>query len=200
MKICSMCNEEKSLSEFNFNTPFKFLYISSVVQYKHQSNVVEVIAKMRNNKFPVSLTMVGEIGDKKTGELLTKKISFVDPNGEFITWEKNIGLNYIAEFYHSTDAFVFASSCENMPNILIEAMASGLPIACSNFNPMPEFIENACIYFNPTRINEIEQALLELITNKDLRSNISQKSFECSKKYNWNLCADKTFDFLSTFL
>ena len=34
-------------------------------------------------------------------------------------------------YYHDADAFLFASSCENMPNILLEAMISGLPIISS---------------------------------------------------------------------
>ena len=30
----------------------------------------------------------------------------------------------------------------DMPNILLESMASGLPIACSYYSPMPEFLKN----------------------------------------------------------
>ena len=45
--------------------------------------------------------------------------------------------------------FVFASSCENMPNTLVEAMASGLPIACSDRGPMPEILRDGGTYFDP---------------------------------------------------
>ena len=45
--------------------------------------------------------------------------------------------------------FVFASSCENMPNTLVEAMAIGLPIACSDRGPMPEVLRDGGVYFDP---------------------------------------------------
>lgn len=38
----------------------------------------------------------------------------------------------LTDIYKNADGFVFASSCENQPIILLEAMAAGLPIACSN--------------------------------------------------------------------
>ena len=45
-------------------------------------------------------------------------------------------------WFTSCFTFIFASTCENMPNILIEGMSSGLPILCSNYLPMPEFLKD----------------------------------------------------------
>ena len=45
--------------------------------------------------------------------------------------------------------FIFASSCENMPNTLLEGMASGLPIACSDRGPMPETLQDRGILSMP---------------------------------------------------
>ena len=49
----------------------------------------------------------------------------------------------LPEHLFRADLFVFASSCENLPNIVIEAMAAGLPIASSRRPPMPEVLEDA---------------------------------------------------------
>ena len=57
--------------------------------------------------------------------------------------------------YKDADLGVFASSCENLPIILIEKMASGLPIACSNKGPMPEVLGSAGVYFDPENSYEI---------------------------------------------
>ena len=191
--------KQKLLSEYNLNNPFKLLYVSTVFQYKHQCNVVEVISKLRNNGFPVSLTLVGGVGQKKVGKKLSEGIKSADPRGLFINWHQNVGLSKVVDYYHSSDAFIFASSCENMPNILMEAMASGLPIICSSSNPMPEFLENAGLYFNPNNKVELEQALINLISNPDLRSLLANRSFDYSTKYSWEICADNTYQFLSTF-
>ena len=65
------------------------------------------------------------------------------------------------------DAVIYASSCENMPNILIESMASGLPIACSDKQPMPEFLKNGGYYFNANSVDSIQKAIINLIEDKD---------------------------------
>ena len=190
--------KQKLLSDYTFSKTFKFLYVSTVFHYKHQCIVVEAISRLRNKGLPVSLTLVGSIGQKEIGKKLSEIIMLVDPEGLFITWHQNVGLTKVVDFYHTSDAFIFASSCENMPNILIEAMASGLPIVCSSSMPMPEFLENAGMYFNPTNIEELELTLIKLISNAELRTLLANKSYEYSKKYSWQICADNTFQFLSS--
>ena len=48
---------------------------------------------------------------------------------------------------------------KNCPNILLEAMASGKAILCSNFNPMPEFGGKAVEYFDPSNIHDIAEKI-----------------------------------------
>jgi glycosyltransferase involved in cell wall biosynthesis len=99
--------------------------------------------------------------------------------------------------YAGADLCLFASTCENMPNILLEGMASGLPIACSNRGPMPEVLGDAGVYFDPEKPSEIASALRELIDSPSLRAKLAQSSFERAKRYSWRRCADETFRFLA---
>lgn len=89
-----------------------------------------------------------------------------------------------------------ASSCENMPNILLETMASGLPIACSNLGPMPEVLGDAGVYFDPEQPEEIARALCELIESPQLRTKLVQASYQRAQQFSWQRCADETFRFL----
>ncbi|MEI7967437.1 MAG: glycosyltransferase [Betaproteobacteria bacterium] len=61
------------------------------------------------------------------------------------------------------DAFVFASSCENQPDILREATAASLPIACSRRGPVPEVLGEADEYFDPENVCSIERTLWALV-------------------------------------
>ena len=83
-----------------------------------------------------------------------------------------------------------------MPNILLETMASGLPIACSNRGPMPEILGEAGIYFDPEKPDEIACAVEILISQPVLRSQLAAASYEISMHYTWERCADQTFQFL----
>ena len=190
---------QRHISTYNQENPFILLYVSTVFHYKHQLNVVEAVARLKKNGFPIMLKLVGDVGQREVSKMLSKKMKQLDPENIFLTWSQKVGLNKVVNYYHNSDAFIFASSCENMPNILIEAMASGLPIACSLSRPMPEFIENAGLFFDPESSNEIEKVLDKMLSEPKLRSILSSKSFANSKKYSWNRCADKTFQFLFKF-
>jgi glycosyltransferase involved in cell wall biosynthesis len=93
--------------------------------------------------------------------------------------------------------FVFASSCENMPNTLMEAMAVGLPIACSNRGPMPEVLEDGGIYFDPENPHSIAEAIERIVTNADLRIQIAVRANQLSRQYSWARCTKETFAFLA---
>ena len=105
--------------------------------------------------------------------------------------------NELPEIYHDADIGLFASSCENMPNIIIEKMASGLPILCSKNSPMPEIIGEGAIYFDPENITSISDSILMVLKSSELRSSISKKAYNLSKKFCWNDCSNKTFKYLS---
>lgn len=187
---------QKKITEYSNKTPFKFLYVSSVLVYKHHCNVVRAVASLRARGYPIILDIVGNEEQKKIGRKLQYEISFCDPDNMFIKWYKNVELSSVVRFYHSADAFIFASTCENMPNILLEAMSAGLPIVCSSYEPMPEFLKEGGIYFDPVKVSDIENALEKMILNVELRTKITSLSYAEAKQYSWEKCAEQTFSFL----
>ena len=180
------------ISDFNNQNPFSLLYVSSVYAYKHTWNVVEAVTSLRNLGIPIILTLVGECYEKNSEERLLKSIT----NHDCISWYREVGQQEVANYYKNANAFIFASTCENMPNILVEAMASGLPITCSSFEPMPEFLKDGGIYFNPESVLSVENAIKEMIDSPDLREKLAKKSYSYSKEFSWQKCANETFDFL----
>ena len=189
-------NLKKSLKDYSFENPFKFIYVSTVHVYKNQWNVIEAIANLRDIGQAVSLTLIGSIIYKPSGKRMISIMKDRDPKNEFINYIEEVEYNKIQNFYSSHDGIIFASSCENMPNILIESMGSGLPIACSEKMPMPEFLGDDGIYFNPTLIESIQEALINLIRNLPLiekRTNNLKKL----KNFSWRDTSKKTFSFIS---
>ncbi len=73
-------------------------------------------------------------------------------------------------------AFVFASTCENCPTALIEALSYALPIACSNVGVMPEVAGDAVEYFDPADVESIRTALRRLLTDESRREELSMKA------------------------
>ncbi len=187
---------QKGLEHYSKENPFRLLYISTVGLYKHQWHVADAIGLLRGEGIPVAVDFVGQVGDTSLRKLQDAMYRW-DPKHAYIWYQGPVPYAKIQDTYRSADAFVFASSCENMPIILLEAMASGLPVACSNRGPMPEVLGNAGVYFDPEKPDEIADSLRLLMTDPALREHCAWSAFERSKSYSWERCADETFSFLA---
>lgn len=187
--------EQKPIEDYSFENPYNVLYVSPVYVYKHQWNVVKAVAELRKKGYPLALTLVGKsVPDAKV--TLDKAIAEHDPQGEWVTCHGHVDYEEIDKIYKASDLFVFASSCENMPNTLIEAMSSGLPIACSKLGPMPEFLQEAGVYFDPEQPETIEKSIKEFVDNQKIRKEKAEISLANSKTYSWEKCANESFKFV----
>lgn len=186
---------QRPASEYSHAKPYRVLYVSIIDQYKHQWQVVEAVAALRLEGFPTSLDLVGPAYPPALARL-QETLARLDPEGSWVRYHGAIPFEALHQYYADADAGLFASSCENMPNILLETMASGLPIACSNRGPMPEVLGAGGIYFNPEDSEEIAHALQELIKSPSLRAELSEESYGQAQRYSWQRCADETLQFL----
>ncbi len=182
--------------EENSSNEIKCVYVSSAAPYKHQWHVVNAVKILRDEGIAVTITLVGG-GSGYSQKRLEKEIQLLDPTGTFVTQYSFIHIDNIPGVLSESDLFIFASSCENMPVTLIEGMASGLPIACSDRGPMPEVLGDGGVYFNPESPQSIADAVKRIIDNKDLRAKGIEVSKQISNQYLWKINSQKTFQFLT---
>jgi glycosyltransferase involved in cell wall biosynthesis len=176
--------------------PIRCLYISNALPYKHQWHVVEAIAQLRKRGFDLQLELIGG-GEGRAQRRLDAQIAVSDPNRAFVNQREFVPQGMLPEILAKADLFVFASSCENMPNTLLEAMAAGLPIACSNRGPMPEVLEDGGVYFDPEDSGSIAAAVEDLITDPGKRTRLAARAKQLSGQYSWTRCARETFSFVA---
>lgn len=175
--------------------PCRLVYVSVTEPYKHHWHVVDAVARLRSRGVPIELDLAGPPG--AAHRRLTRALRRHDPSGAFIRYRGELSAAGMSALYARADIAVFASSCENMPNILVEAMASGLPIACSNLGPMPEVLGEGGVYFHPERPEEIAAAIDALLQSAALREQKAATAFERASRLSWAACADATFEFLA---
>jgi glycosyltransferase involved in cell wall biosynthesis len=187
------------LNSYSLQQPFQILYVSTVDVHKHQWHVADAIAILRREGLPLALNLVGPAYAPALKRLKATLIN-LDPEGDFITYSGALPHEQLNAHYAAADLCVFASSCENMPNILLEGMASGLPIACSNRGPMLEILGDAGLYFDPENPGDIANTIKRLIVSPELREEKSSDAFSLVQQYSWQRCADETLTFLSTIV
>ena len=189
--------KSRIVSNFTKKDPFKIIYVSIIDVYKHHDKVIRAIIKLNEQGLFVELNLVGpyyEPSFKKILNIINKLPYKLQLN---IKYHGKLNKNEQIKIYEKMDLCLFASSCENMPNILLEGMSTGLPIISSDRGPMPEILKSAGKYFDPESVQSISEAIKLMYNSHVLRKENSIKSYNLSQMYSWDRCAKETFLFLN---
>ncbi len=168
------------------------LYVSKFDSYKHHNEVVQGYAGLpRELQRQVSLVLVGETDHPSAAQIEATKDRLCEPGSVRL-----LGAVPYAElpaFYHHAEAILFASSCENCPNILLEGLASGRPVLSSNVMPMPEFGGPGIEYFSPFDPDDIARAMRRVLTDPTRSREVAASALEASRRFDWAASASRTW-------
>jgi len=96
--------------------------------------------------------------------------------------------------YNLARLLVFPSLFEGFGLPLVEAMACGCPVACSNVTAIPEVVGNAGLLFDPTSEEQIAVAVRDLWENEERRKQLITQGFERARRFRWENAARETID------
>ncbi len=185
-----------SSKEQSKKNSYRFIYVSSVDMYKHQWNVVKAIGILKNKGYNVKLDLIGEYY-KPALRKMNNEIDIYDKNRKFIHYHGKVNYEKLPRFYSKADIIIFASSCENLPIILLEGMATSLPIICSNLGPMREIMGDHDYYFNPYNYSELLETIKKMILSFEVSNGKNNLIKNRSLSFTWENCRKETFNFIS---
>ena len=172
------------------------LYVSRFEVYKHHFEVAAGFAAM-----PLELTrhykllLIGE-----TNEKLVSRIAALAHKKELDDQILVVGpIPYVdlPAIYHHAKVILFASSCENCPNILLEALGAGRPVLSSDVMPMPEFGANAVDYFSPSNPSSICDALVKVLRDEPRQNELAALAAHRSADFDWSITSQKTWQHIT---
>ena len=100
----------------------------------------------------------------------------------------------LLELYNACDCFVFPSFYEGFGLPILEAMACGRAVACSNTSAMPEVADGAGLLFNPHDTGDIARALKDILIDPELRSRLERLGVQRAAHFTWQKSARATLD------
>jgi glycosyltransferase involved in cell wall biosynthesis len=109
----------------------------------------------------------------------------------FPAWVSAQELEGLWELAH---AFVYPSLYEGFGLPVLEAMARGVAVACSNASSLPEVAGDAALLFDPHRPAQIAAALGRLLTDAGLRERLGELGRERAREFTWERSARLTLD------
>ena len=98
--------------------------------------------------------------------------------------------DYLTLLYEFATLFVYPSIYEGFGMPLLEAMAAGCPVACSNTSSLPEVAGDAAEFFDPYNCEEMIEAIEKAALSN--RNALIGKGYQNIKRFSWSKCAEQT--------
>jgi len=141
---------------------------------KGVQDILEACAVLRKRGVPFVFNIIGGGPEKKSLVELTNALRL----SECVNFIGSIPHDQIPSYLGNSNIFVFASYSEGRANVLLEAMAAGLPIVASQINANRELIthnENGYL-FETGSPHDLAEKIIELTKSKSLRERLSRSA------------------------
>jgi glycosyltransferase involved in cell wall biosynthesis len=86
-------------------------------------------------------------------------------------------------------AFVFPSLYEGFGLPVLEAMACGTPVVCSNTSSLPEVAGDAALLVDPLDTEALSEGLSRIVQDEALRRDLAERGFAQVQRFSWKRCA-----------
>jgi glycosyltransferase involved in cell wall biosynthesis len=107
-----------------------------------------------------------------------------------------VGDDLLPALYAGAEFFAFPSLYEGFGLPVLEAMACGTPVLCSNSSSLPEVAGEAALLVDPLEIESIAAGMQQLAADAALRANLRERGLVQARAFNWDLTAKRTWDLL----
>lgn len=173
------------------------LYVGTIQPRKNLINLIKAFYAFQKNHNDYSLVIVG-----KRGWLADEIYQEAEKLGinDLVIFTGYLEDAYVNELYRNAFCFVLPSLYEGFGIPILEAMSHKCPVLTSYRSSLPEIGSEACLYFDPSKPEEIEGKLELLSRSNDLRNDLIKKGLERVTQFSWDDCGKKTMTLLQDCL
>ena len=164
----------------------KILSIGASIGRKNLRVLPEIMSRVIAENGPAALIRVG---GRLSGELLAA-LQGVMP-AEHIVELGALSEDQLIALYQRMDALVFPSTLEGFGLPVLEAMAAGCPVVCSNASSLPEVGGEAALYFDPGDPAAAAAQINRLLRQTDLRTQLVHQGRARAAELSWDVHAEK---------
>ena len=183
--------EARVRDRFQLDAPF-VLYAGNIKPHKNVDRLIEAFAKLRTRGLGhVNLLIIGDEISKYSSLRRLVHRHQIRQQVRFLGF---VETNTLAALYRLARVFVFPSLYEGFGLPPLEAMASGTPVIVSNTSSLPEVVGDAALLIDPRNADAIADAMVRVLTDEGVRSDLVRRGFERVKQFSWDRSVRRTHD------
>jgi glycosyltransferase involved in cell wall biosynthesis len=156
-------------NKLNINSDF-FLYVGHRLQYKNFNKLLSGFSQLIKKYPKIKLICAGGTSFTEDEKLIINNL-----NCHNNIFQMNVNDQELAWCYSNSLAYISPSLCEGFGIPILEAFMYSCPILLSAISCFHEVAEDAAIYFDPCKTDEIYNSLSKVISSKLLRNELIQK-------------------------
>ena len=180
------------MRRFALPAPF-VLTVGDLQLRKNQTGLIRAFEALIREQpsLPHHLVLVGKDNWFSSTVRSAARKSAVASRIHFTGW---IGDEELLDFYNAADAFVFPSLYEGFGLPVLEAMACGCPVACSNRTATYEVADSCALTFDPENTSDLVRAMRDLLLDSELRARMGRLGQQRAAQFTWEEAARRTLD------
>jgi len=179
---------ERVSSNIGVDRPY-LLYVGSLKRYKNVSTLLKAFAVLyQRRRIAHHLIIVGDDSHLKMALLREAAELGIDRQSHFIS---HVGEELLSYIYTAAEVCVMPSRIEGFGLPVLEAMSSGTPVVCSRAASLPEVGGDAVLYFDPTSVEELTEALERLLGSSELQRDLRKRGLDRAAQFTCDESARK---------
>jgi len=179
-------------TRFQLPAPY-ILSVGDLQPRKNQIGLIQAFAELVRN-FPQLRHRLALAGKETWFSGKVREAARDSGVGDRIRFLGFVSDQELLHLYNACDLFVFPSFYEGFGLPVLEAMACGRAVTCSNTSALPEVADGAAILFNPYSIPEMTRAMADLLRDAELRSRMERLGQQRAAHFSWQNSAQKTLE------
>lgn len=168
-------------------------YPATTWHHKNHVRLIEAIAICRQRGVDIHLVMTGIEDVAHQDMLMEIKRRRLK---SFVHWIGRVTPECLPSLYRHARLLAFPSLYEGFGLPLIEAMLCGCPIVASRTTSIPEVACDAALYVNALDPAEIAEAIMTVVRDESLASDLRQRGYERAGRFSFDQTARETLSAL----
>jgi len=173
----------------NIKKKNQILYVGSINKRKNLIGVIKAFELLNQKDF--TFLIVGNFSTNFSMNENDKMILEKAKTNTNIEFKSGISDEQLVRLYNESKLFVFPSFYEGFGLPVLEAMACGTPVVCSDSSSLPEVGSDAVVYCAPHNIEDIKEKIEMVLGDEVLQQKMIQKGLERAKEFSWEKSSDE---------